>query len=194
MESQGIKKLVKNKGTYTLTRKKVEPFVENMTDELFMDVFELPFKPVQTPMCLLKIEYVCESQFVAGRYLKLQRGISQTPWLVGKKRKADTSVSEFFEASLNEHYQATEVKFVSAGREDADVLMLGTGRPFLLEFKDPKKLTCLTYTDEDAAKWQEAFNARHHGVVEVRDLCIVDGRKACETLKEGEESKSKSYR
>ena len=31
-----------------------------------------------------------------------------------------------------------EAKFHGAGREDIDVLMLGTGRPFVLEIKEPK--------------------------------------------------------
>lgn len=36
---------------------------------------------------------------------------------------------------------AREVKFCSAGREDVDVRMLGTGRPFYLEFIDPHQTT-----------------------------------------------------
>ncbi len=44
--------------------------------------------------------------------------------------------------------KAREYKFSSGGREDVDVRMLGNGRPFVIEFCDPKK-TALFYNDPD---------------------------------------------
>ena len=39
---------------------------------------------------------------------------------------------------LGSSFQADEHKFVPGGREDIDVRMLGTGRPFVLELLNPK--------------------------------------------------------
>ena len=36
------------------------------------------------------------------------------------------------------HIRANEARFSSAGREDVDVRMLGTGRPFIVELVNPR--------------------------------------------------------
>jgi tRNA pseudouridine synthase 10 len=75
--------------------------------------------------------------YVAGRYFKFARNISQTPWVVDGATKGSGSVSDLISVHFLPHFRASEAKFSSAGREDCDVRMLGTGRPFYLEFLDP---------------------------------------------------------
>jgi tRNA pseudouridine synthase 10 len=53
-----------------------------------------------------------DSVFVGGRYMKLQRNISHTPWEVDGVRKTDLAVSELIAAPL-------EVLVRSAGRLNA---------------------------------------------------------------------------
>ena len=59
--------------------------------------------------------------FVVGRYLKLQRGLPQSPWFQGRERIGSTSVEEVIAAAVVPRFKAAGFKFHSAGREDADV-------------------------------------------------------------------------
>jgi len=85
-----------------------------------------------------------------GRYQKLSRGIPQTRWPCRKcngkgcDRCNDTgmmypnSVEELAGRIALKHTNGSDHRFHGMGREDIDALMLGTGRPFVLEIKEPK--------------------------------------------------------
>ncbi|KAM0673036.1 hypothetical protein GVAV_003527 [Gurleya vavrai] len=75
------------------------------------------------------------SIFIYGKYIKLSNNMSQTPMLIKKKLLYKYSVSDFT-LSFKNHFLAEDVKFVSAGREDADVQCYG--RPFIIEIIEPK--------------------------------------------------------
>jgi tRNA pseudouridine synthase 10 len=91
------------------------------------------------------------SLFIYGRYKKLQRGIPQTKWpcqicrgngckkcnYTGKLY--ETTVEELIAHKSLEFTKGTGESFHGSGREDIDALMLGSGRPFVLEIKNPKK-------------------------------------------------------
>jgi len=89
--------------------------------------------------------------FIYGRYKKLQRGIPQTKWpcpiCFGRGCKKcnytgklyETTVEELVAQNALELAQGTDESFHGSGREDIDALMLGSGRPFILEIKNPKK-------------------------------------------------------
>lgn len=91
------------------------------------------------------------SLFIYGRYKKLQRGIPQTKWPCqicrgnGCKKCNYTgklyeiTVEELIACKALEFTQGTDESFHGSGREDIDALMLGSGRPFILEIKNPKK-------------------------------------------------------
>jgi tRNA pseudouridine synthase 10 len=51
------------------------------------------------------------------------------------------SVEEFVGRVALRHAEGKDHRFHGMGREDIDALMLGTGRPFVLEVKDPRKRT-----------------------------------------------------
>ena len=70
---------------------------------------------------------------VGGYYTKSARDISQSPFFAGKTRLGRCSVQEGVEAALLPALRADGAKFVTAGREDMDVRMLGRGRPFVME-------------------------------------------------------------
>jgi len=98
-----------------------------------------------------QIEVQINPLFIEGRYKKLIRGIPQTKWPCreckgrGCKRCNYTgkmyseSVEELISPEILKEAGGTESKFHGAGREDIDVKMLGTGRPFVLEIKEPHK-------------------------------------------------------
>lgn len=87
------------------------------------------------------------------KYYKLLRGIPQTKWSCNKchgkgckhcnytgKLYAE-SVEEIISPQILKAAHGTNSKFHGAGREDIDVRMLGNGRPFVIEIKEPRKRT-----------------------------------------------------
>jgi tRNA U54 and U55 pseudouridine synthase Pus10 len=53
--------------------------------------------------------------FVAGRYLKLERNISNSPWLYKGQRIVQDSVEELVGNQIISHFQAASAKFASSG-------------------------------------------------------------------------------
>jgi len=96
------------------------------------------------------IELKIRSLFIYGRYNKLIRGIPQTHWPCGKcsgrgcesckftGKQYLTSVEELINPEFINETKASSSKFHGAGREDIDVRMLGSGRPFIIELQNPK--------------------------------------------------------
>ena len=98
----------------------------------------------------IKIRIQINPIFIEGRYKKLVRGIPQTKWPCrkckgkgcsecdGSGKMYKESVEELISEIILKQTRGYEAKFHGAGREDIDVRMLGTGRPFVLEIKEPK--------------------------------------------------------
>ncbi|KAI8867684.1 hypothetical protein GQ42DRAFT_109856, partial [Ramicandelaber brevisporus] len=126
---------------------------------------------------------------VAGRYLKLGRNVSQTPWFVDGERLAPTSVSEEIERHLLPVFgSGTEGTFTAAGREDADVKMLGKGRPFYIVISNPD---VSTVSQQVLDKVACDINANSE-FVRVNGLWMMDSSHT-NIIKEGEQSKRKHY-
>ncbi|MFQ6068688.1 MAG: tRNA pseudouridine(54/55) synthase Pus10 [Candidatus Bathyarchaeia archaeon] len=118
--------------------------------------------------------------YVSGRYRKLVRGIPQSRWLCrecsGKGcehcnwtgKKYQESVEEFIGIPMLEMTEGGEISFHGAGREDVDARMLGSGRPFVLEVKEPKKRFI------NLLKLEQTINKYAKGKVEVHNLCFAD--------------------
>ncbi|CAJ0751921.1 19683_t:CDS:10 [Entrophospora sp. SA101] len=108
-------------------------------DEFIKYCDEHPPKTIQHKWQIKSIILEHNPVYVGGRYLKLSREMSQTPWIINDVRLAETSVSECIGELLREKFMCDSYIFVASGREDADVRMLGTGRPFYLEIINPRK-------------------------------------------------------
>lgn len=93
------------------------------------------------------------SLFLKGRYRKLARGLPQTRWPCRscgglgcracsyRGKTYDESVEELIAAPVMAASGATDHALHGMGREDIDARMLGTGRPFILELKNPRRRT-----------------------------------------------------
>ncbi len=133
----------------------------------------------------------CGPVLIAGRYTKLSRHLSQTPWFVDGERRMEGSVEELISGPVLVALGGDSATFSASGREDKDVRTLGRGRPFLLEvgeLRQPLRLReprCLPAIRREIA-------AGAAGKVAVRDLQVVSKAEA-KRLKEGEEEKRKNY-
>eukprot|EP00741_Cyanophora_paradoxa_P009935 tig00000157_g9624.t1 len=159
--------------------------------------------------------------FVSGIYHKYARGLSQSPWIINGVRKSETSVQEVLAPAILAAYGCSDYRFSTAGREDVDVRMLGTGRPFVLQLIEARrtklsdeKLRALEAIVNGAAgcadlareagfspgskvmKLAEASPAGENAggeLVEIRGLCRLPSDPAAR-MKAVEESKRKTYR
>jgi len=163
--------------------------------------FERPDVQLLLDLGTDEVELQVNSAFVYGRYKKLERDIPQTKWPCnecggsGLKRGADCpgcdgtgfrypeSVEQLTAPPVVEAYEGESATFHGAGREDVDALMLGTGRPFVIEVDDP-------HTREvEPAQLQEAINDYADGKAEVTDLAIPT-HEMVERVKEHDASKT----
>lgn len=136
-----------------------KPTIMIILDTQF-DAVDLQFKPL----------------FIYGRYKKFKRNIPQTRWFcrtcrgIGCRRcdytgkKYENSVEEMVSTNSLDLTDGTEVIFHGAGREDIDVKMLGNGRPFVIEIKNPKK------REIDLEKLQNSINNDFKGIIMVDNL------------------------
>jgi len=119
--------------------------------------------------------------FIEGRYRKLVRDLPQTlfycPTCKGhprRRRDCETcegfgkltrdSVQELVAWVIGKAFGTRKNKFHGAGREDMDVRMLGTGRPFVLELLNPRTFGL------DLAELEAEVNQRNEGRLEVLGL------------------------
>jgi len=128
------------------------------------------------------VETEINSAFVYGRYRKLERDIPQTEWPCrecdGSGRQGsepcdycggsgylyDRSVEGLIAPIAEDVMDGVDAVFHGAGREDVDARMLGTGRPFVVEVKEPRR------RDIDVTRLESDVNAFADGAVEVEGL------------------------
>ncbi|XP_065346377.1 tRNA pseudouridine synthase Pus10 [Cloeon dipterum] len=171
------------------TRQGVEGMLNSTTKEEFVAKFDYPPTAPAEPAFYNGVQCSHNAIFIAGRYNKFSRYLSQTPWLVEGERRMEGSVQELVSKVLEEHCTSKNSKFVASGREDVDVRTLGRGRPFAVELPDPHK----TFFDpSELVMMQKLINEGARGLIHVRDLQRIHKDELVH-LKMGEESKSKSY-
>lgn len=142
-------------------------------------VFSINLK--ETPKVRIQINPL----YIEGKYNKLKRGIPQTKWPCTKCKgrgceecnHTGKQYPESVEELISEHVlkltKGREAKFHGAGREDIDVLMLGSGRPFVLEIKEPK------IRNLDFEQLEEDVNKINEGKTSYHNLHLCErGRKA----------------
>lgn len=133
-----------------------------------------------------KIRIQINPLYVEGRYNKYKRGIPQTKWPCTKCKGrgceecngTGKQYPESVEELISEHFlkmtKGKEAKFHGAGREDIDVLMLGSGRPFVLEIKEPKLRKL------DLAKIEEEVNRINEGKTAYHGLHVCERKRKAE--------------
>ncbi|UJR31972.1 hypothetical protein I4U23_019445 [Adineta vaga] len=177
-------KLQKSNANEAFTRQAVTSVLNDITFEDFEKYYKPPIDGKTS--CTILAQH--DSVFVAGRYNKYSRTLSQTPWVIDGIRKAETSVEELITLPISKLVSAKHHAFLSSGREDVDVRTLGRGRPFVLEFRQPSRIL---YQLEEFRAVQHEINTLTKDV-RVRDLQQVS-KEDSNQIKEGEEEKTKCY-
>ncbi len=133
--------------------------------------------------------------YLRGRYRKLSRGVPQTRWPCrrcrgkgcdrcgGTGKMYPTSVEEVIAAEVMRESGGTGHALHGMGREDVDARMLGRGRPFILEIKEPRKRRI----DLDAS----VRRINESGIVEVDRLAPSTG---ADVVALKEDRAAKTYR
>jgi len=147
--------------------------------------FERPDVQFLIDVAADEVETTVNSAFVYGRYRKLERDIPQTEWPCrecdGSGRQGrescdhcggsgylyDRSVEGLVAPVVCDVMDGTEALFHGAGREDVDALMLGTGRPFVVEVNEPRRRRI------DVERLEGDINAFAEGAVEVEGLRLA---------------------
>jgi len=133
--------------------------------------------------------------YLRGRYRKLVRGVPQTRWPCrrcmgkgcarcgGTGKMYPTSVEEIIAAEVIRDSGGSGHALHGMGREDVDARMLGRGRPFIVEIKEPSR------RDVDLASAVSRINGS--GVVEVDGLTRASG---ADVVPLKEDRAAKTYR
>ncbi|HEX9340047.1 MAG TPA: tRNA pseudouridine(54/55) synthase Pus10 [Thermoplasmata archaeon] len=133
--------------------------------------------------------------YLRGRYRKVVRGVPQTRWPCrrcmgkgcarcgGTGKMYPTSVEEAIAAEVMRESGGTGHALHGMGREDVDALMLGRGRPFILEIKEPRRRHI------DVVSAVARINAS--GIVEVDQLVPARG---ADVVPLKEDRAAKTYR
>jgi len=96
-----------------------------------------------------------------GRYWKLARRVSQSIWVTGSRERRYPFSIEDGISILADIYDGQDAILHGAGREDADVRMLGTGRPFIVEVKEARRRSIGLVAAELAANKRSDGLARY---------------------------------
>ena len=124
------------------------------------------------------IDLQISSLYIYGRYNKYSREIPQTRWFCkicrGKGCRKCNYTGEIYKTSVEELVskpflvasKGTDEAFHGAGREDIDVRMLGTGRPFVLELKNPK------IRNINLSDMKDSVNSKNKDKISIQNLAF----------------------
>ncbi len=155
---------------------------------------------------VIKVNFHPKSLYISGKYKKLVRNLPQTHWHCsncrgrGYIRKSDELCNECkgtgdtFDSSVEDLIGIEIIKISDgksailhgAGREDLDVRCLGTGRPFVIEIKMPKK------RDIELNELTSRINSKHGKEIFVSELSF-SSKQVIVSLKKNSEEKKKKY-
>ncbi|NHJ85082.1 MAG: tRNA pseudouridine(54/55) synthase Pus10 [Asgard group archaeon] len=161
--------------------------------------FDLPDITIIIDLPNQDVTFEKRSLFIAGRYRKFVRTIPQSKWpcwecngkgcqkcnFTGKLYQE--SVEEIIAGPIMKKAGGKGTKFHGGGREDIDALMLGNGRPFVLEILNPQKRQL------NLRKIEKLVNKKAKKKVEVLNLEFAD-KKTVQELKNLSEKTHKTYR
>lgn len=165
----------------------IERSFDGLQDNGSSQCFKFPLEKVNEACQLVLLCYRTPIYF-GGRYLKYSRNVSQTRWIIDDERMGEASVEEIIGSNILPMCKGDNHKFHAAGREDIDVRMLGSGRPFLVEIQNARYIPSKAFLKEIELK----INDMENKLVGVKNLKVV-GNEGWALIHEGEAEKQKQY-
>ncbi|KAG1663723.1 putative tRNA pseudouridine synthase Pus10 [Nymphon striatum] len=188
----------KNLSCSDFSHKLLDKLLESTNDEdILRRKVEIPPAESSVSCKINRVHFEHDSIFLAGRYNKYSRELSQTPWVIDGDRIMKTSVQELITEHIfpllkpNGEYCKTlqsYIIFSASGREDVDVRCLGLGRPFVLECVNPRNVN---FSQNDLNDIEKTINSSTTDIA-VKFLQKVS-KNEIQKLKEGEQEKTKIY-
>ncbi|CAG8616758.1 7928_t:CDS:10 [Ambispora leptoticha] len=159
------------------SRNQIIDALKKVRDERYVEFDSCP--PLEIKARVKQLEPIIkhESVYIGGRYIKFSRNLPQTPWIINGVRLKEGSVAEIIGTKIRQLFRADDYTFVPSGREDFDVRMLGNGRPFYIELKNPRRIVSSLFSQE---------------INEVQDR-INSTEDNGEMVRQGEDNKTKTY-
>ncbi|EGT48204.1 hypothetical protein CAEBREN_25939 [Caenorhabditis brenneri] len=174
----------------SVTKQQLQQVTGRITEQIADKfIFKSP-----TRKCTFRLNFERDPVYIAGRYCKYSRCLPQSPWSEEKDepREPGNSVSEKVCDILKKNFGASDSRFVTSGREDIDVRMLGTGRPFVVELRN-----CRTTASVRGLKYQETLKSLEDTINRQKDIKVNFltrvSRDVAEKLSVGQEDKRKQY-
>ncbi|GJD07803.1 Putative tRNA pseudouridine synthase Pus10 [Galdieria sulphuraria] len=161
--------------------------------EIRIQVKEMPLVDSNLSLIEDMVFIVLAPIYLQGRYIKLSRRLSQSPWIVDNIRLAPDSIEECVYEYLLHQLGARECRFTAGGREDVDVRMLGSGRPFIIELLEAKCTRSYVSNETFLRDWERQVFLRSNGQVQLQETKVSDAF-GYASLKESEMTKRKTYR
>lgn len=196
-----IDKILDDKGVpYYLIKQEVIRVFSEIIEDRFEAELRHDFPEVSIILEMKKqarYELEIRSVYILGKYRKYERGIPQTKWpcTYCKGRKCEKcnftgqqypkSVEMLVAKPFLDASQSIGSSFHGAGREDIDALMLGEGRPFVLELKQPRIRTL------NLAMLQDEVNKNPEVNIHLLQYCSKD---TVEDIKKESQYSHKTYR
>jgi tRNA pseudouridine synthase 10 len=122
----------------SMDRSGMNELVRTCSSELLLELVKKN-KIFKNPNLATRIELINQNIYLKGSYLKFSREIGQSPWEIRGEKICHSSVEEEMTKTLKGIFSCDNCIMSAGGREDRDVRMLGSGRPFLIEIVNPRK-------------------------------------------------------
>lgn len=87
------------------SRKSVSSLLTNISSEEYKKVVTFPPEIPDKSLCCKSIECKHNSVYLAGRYCKFSRELSQSPWIVDGVKTMETSVEEIIFEQINKLFR-----------------------------------------------------------------------------------------
>lgn len=140
LEEEMNEKKNQNKNNETKEEELVAKYLLTLSEVEFKKMFEWPPSKTNERLKMRVDNFQNPSIYIGGRYSKYCRETSQSIWLLDEGGKRGDSVEENIIEGLKSIVDSNEFKFITAGREDENVRMLGDGRPFLFQCSSPSSI------------------------------------------------------
>ncbi|KFD46472.1 hypothetical protein M514_12645 [Trichuris suis] len=167
-----------------LSKTKLQAFIERLHSDQRNELANQLTLANVVKLCDVQTKLITEPTLLAGRYIKFSRHLYQTPWLVSDGVVFVGCIQDRLAKVLKKRLRCDGVVFSAGGREDVDVRMLGSGRPFVVQCIGCRECNI---NELDIQQMQSAINSSTNdiNIVGLREVTKEEfvNLKSCETEK-----------